>query len=138
MWAPWQLSLAAGSAAGCATALANRSVDIVSLLTALGVAVLVGLLVRLGLWASKRPRLPAVPALGVAGASALVAFLAGLPIATHAELMDMPATLESATIPTDAYLVGIAALVAPAVIAFIIGRMYGVPPNTSFERTREG
>ena len=137
MWAPWQLSIIAGVTAGCATALAHRGVDIVSLTTDLLVAVLISLLTRLGLWACKRPRLPVVPALGVAGANALIAFLAALPIETHAELMDMPATSDGANISTAAYLIGIAALVAPAVIAFVIGRVYGVPPNTSFERTRE-
>jgi hypothetical protein len=79
-----------------------------------------------------------IPALGVAVANAVIAFFSAFPIETHAELIDMPASLEDGAIPMrSGYLVGLAALVAPALIAFIIGRMYGVPPNTSLERTRE-
>ena len=101
MWTPWRLALIAGTAAGAATALAQRNWDLISLTTAVVDAGLVCLLTRLGLWASKHPMLPVTPALGVAVANAVIAFLAALPIETHAELMDMPASLEHGAIPMD-------------------------------------
>jgi hypothetical protein len=109
------------------------------LTTAVLVAVLVCLFTQLGLWVSRRPRLPLVPALGVAAATAVIAFLAAVPIQTHAEVVNSPVVRGDSPIAMpSAYLVGLAVLVLPAVIALGAGRAFGVPPNKSFERTRGG
>ena len=139
MWTPWRLGLISGAAAGSATVLPQWDIDVLYVLTTAALtAVLVCLVTWFGLWVSKRPRLPLVPALGVADAIAVIAFLSALPIETHAELVDLPAALEDNKISmSSAYLVSSAVLVLPALIAFVAGRVFGVPPNTSLERTRE-
>jgi predicted membrane-bound dolichyl-phosphate-mannose-protein mannosyltransferase len=138
MWAPWHVALISGAAAGCATALPQTNSDALYVLTTAAlVAVLVCLFTGLGLWLSRRPRLPAVPALGVAAATAVIAYLSAVPMQTHAEVVDMPAVQTAPISMTSAYLVGLAVLVLPAIIAFVTGRVFGVPPNTSLERTRD-
>ena len=140
MWTPWRLALISGAAAGCATALPQLGLDMVYVsTTAVLTAVLVCFLTRFGLWVSKRPRLPVVPALAVTAATAVTAFLSVVPIETHAEVVDSTAALQDRKIAMlSAHLVRLTVLVLPALIAFVVGRLFGVPPNTSPERTREG
>jgi hypothetical protein len=54
------------------------------------------------------------------------------------ELVDLPATKghRPYSMPS-AYVVSAVAVVLPAIIAFVAGRAFGVPPNTSLERTRD-
>jgi hypothetical protein len=139
MWAPWKVALVTGTMAGCASALAQLDVGLLRILSgAPMVAGLMSLLTWFGLWISKRPNLSLVPALSVACASAVAAFFLSLPIETHVELVDLPATKghRPYSMPS-AYVVSAVAVVLPAIIAFVAGRAFGVPPNTSLERTRD-
>ncbi len=140
MWAPWKVAVVTGAAAGCASALAQLDVGVLLILSgAPMVAGLMCLVTWFGLWISKRPHLSHVPALSVVCASTVAAFVLALPIETHAELVDLPGTQGDRpySMPS-AYVVSAVAVVLPALIAFVVGRAFGVPPNTSLERTREG
>jgi hypothetical protein len=139
MWTPWRVAVVTGAAAGLASALAQLDLGVLRVLTGSALAAgIICLVTRFGLWLSKRPNLALVSALGVASASAVIAFLFSLPIETHAELVDSPAVLEDqAYSMRSAYLISLVALVLPGLIAFVVGRAFGVPPNTSLERTRE-
>ena len=139
MWSPWRVSIITGSAAGCASGVPQLGVDPFLVLTAaIAVSVAVCLLARFGLLLSKRPFLPLLPALSLTGVAALVAFLSSLPIETQAMLVDSPAVLEDQAISMpSAYLIGAGAFALPVVAAFIIGRLFGAPPNNSLERTRD-
>jgi len=140
MWTPWQVAAMTGFVAGCASALPQ--LDLAGFLVLTGaalVAAIVCFVTWFGLWISKRPRVSFAAAVGIASASAVIVFLSSLPIETHAELIESPAVLEDQVISVPgAHVIGLAALVLPALIAFVIGRVFGVPPNTSLERTREG
>ncbi len=116
-----------GAATGFASALPQWELDWLLLLTSsVLIAGIVCLLTRFGLWISKRPNLPLLSALSVAGVSAVIAFFLGLPIETHAELVDLPAVLEEQVFQMpSAYLFSVIALVVPALIAFIMGRAFG-------------
>ena len=139
MWSPWRVSLITGLAAGCGSALPQWDLDPLLILTAtISVAVAVCLLVRLGLWLSKRPSLPLVPALALAVVALIIAMLSSLPIETHAKLVDSPAVLTDQAISMrSAYLLGLGGFALPAIAAFFIGRLFGLPPNTSLERSRD-
>jgi len=140
MWAPWKVAVMTGAAAGCASALAQLDVGVLLILSgAPMVAGLMCLVTWFGLWISRRPNLSLVPALSVACASAVAAFFLALPIETHADLGDLPATQRDHpySMPS-AYVVSAIAVVLPALIAFVVGRAFGVPPNNSLERTRDG
>jgi hypothetical protein len=140
MLAPWHVAVISGAAAGCATALPQRNLDVLYVFTTAAlIAALVCLVTLLGLWLSRRPRLPLVPALSVAASAAVVAYLAAVPIQTHAEVVNSPVVRGDNPIAMpSAYLVSLAILVLPAAFALVAGRAFGVPPNKSFERTREG
>jgi hypothetical protein len=138
MLAPWKVAVITAVAVGIASALAQ--LDSGGLLVATGCSLVAGLtclVTWFGLWISTRPNLALVPALGVVSASAIIAFLVSLPIKTHAELVDFPAIAgKQAYTMRSAYLVSLVGLGLPGLIAFVIGRAFGAPPDTSFERTR--
>jgi hypothetical protein len=140
MWTPWKVAVMTGAVAGLASALAQLDLGVLLVLSGSAlVASLICLVTWLGLWISKRPNVALVPALGIACASAVIAFFLSWPVETHAELIDSSVVREDQAYPMrSAYLISLAALVLPALIAFVVGRAFGVPPNTSFERTREG
>jgi hypothetical protein len=140
MWSHWRIAFLSGAAAGCASTLPMWSLEALYVVASAAlIAVVVCLATWLGLWVSRRPDLPVLPALCVAGISAVTALLASLPSDTHAEIIASPAVMHDQRISMpSAYLVSLATLVLPAVAAFIAGRVFGVPPNTSLERTREG
>ena len=139
MWSAWRTSLLAGIAAGCAAVWPLMGTDVLYLSTMTGlIFVYVCLATRLGLWLSRRSRLTPKAALLVLACAALAMFVAAQPIETHAVLSNLP---HQSTAQTDAWswirLLGIIALAAPVIISFAVGRVVGVPPNTSLERTRE-
>jgi hypothetical protein len=139
MWVPWQVAAMTGAAAGVASALSQ--LDLGALLVLTGSTLVAGficLITWFGLWISKRPNLALVPALSLASASAIIAFLFSMPIETHAELVDSPAVMEDHVYSMrSGYMISLVGLLLPGLIALVIGRTFGVPPNTSLERTRE-
>lgn len=139
MLAPWKLAVMTGVGVGIACALAQRDLGALHAISGSAlVAGVISLITWFGLWVSRRPSLTFIPALGVACASAAIAFVFSLPIETHAVLVDAPAV--SADRPfsmRDAHLISLVVLVLPGLIAFAVARAFGVPPNTALERTRE-
>jgi len=138
MWAPWRTALLSGLGAGFASALPQWELGALLVLTSVVlIAVMVSIFIWLGLLVSRRPNLPLVPAIGVAAAAAAIALLSSLPMETHAEFVTSPAVMVDGKFSMpSAYLISLTAFVLPALVAFIVGRVRGVPPNKSLERTR--
>jgi hypothetical protein len=140
MWAPLRTALLSGLGAGFASVLPQweRGAHLV-LTSVVLIAAMVSIVIWLALLASRRPHLPLIPAFCVAAAAAVIALISSLPIETHAELIASPAALIGGKVSVpSAYLISLTAFALPAMVAFVVGRVRGVPPNKSLERTREG
>jgi len=139
MWTALRTSLLAGAASGCVAIWPLLGTDVLYLSAMIGlIFVYVCLATRLGLWLSRRPMLTPKPALLVLAGAAMAAYLAVQPIETHAVLSNMPDTFNTHG-ESWSWIgwLGIIVLVGPALASFAVGRVAGMPPNTSLERTRE-
>ena len=137
MWTPWRTALLAGLSGGCGSILPLGQRDILYLTVfSVVMAVLVASFTWLGLKVSRRPLLPVKAAVILVVVIFLAEFLSTRPIATHAVLRNLPSGSPDERMALI-YLLGIAAIIAPAFIAATAGRIAGAPSNTSIGRTRE-
>jgi hypothetical protein len=139
MWAPWRTALLSGLGASFASVLPQWELGVHLVLTSVVlIAAMISIVIWLALLASRRPNLPLVPAFGVAAAAAFIALISSLPMETHAVLVASPAALIGGKVSMPSvYLISLTAFALPALVAFIVGRVRGVPPYKSLERTRE-
>ena len=113
----------------------------VSVFVALAIGGAMAIVTRIGLHLAERRHLSRLSALTIPVLSILIiGFLAMIPIETHAVLLEVgSAHVDQPRVPGSFWLTLVAALVAPGVVAYAVGRLSQeerLPPNKSLERTR--